>query len=115
MLHQPLGGSTGLRAPAPEGGAWPALSAAARAAVGPATARALFAEGLTAAIVPADDEQRQEGLVPALATRRPARASCSRKRSGDASTPAELAARGLTVDVVAVSQTVARQRFAAAP
>lgn len=87
-------------------GAFEAAAAARIAAVGPGTAAALAAEGLQAALVPPEGQRNQEGLAAALAgVPGGARVVFPRAIEGRDELARQLAARGVRVETVPVSQT----------
>jgi uroporphyrinogen III methyltransferase/synthase len=82
-----------------------ALAGVTVAAIGPGTARALKAGGIVADVVP--ERAVAEGLVEALAAVDLRRALIVRAREGRDVLPDALRARGASVDVVALYETVA--------
>ncbi len=87
-------------------GGFSAAAAATIAAVGPGTAAALDAEGLRAALVPPAGQRNQEGLAAALAGLGPGtRVVFPRALEGRDVLESHLAARGVAIRTVPVSQT----------
>ncbi len=87
-------------------GRFEAAASATIAAVGPGTAAALAAEGLTAAVVPAVGHRHQEGLAAAMGgVSAGTRVIFPRALGGRDVLEAQLTARGAAVQTVPVSQT----------
>ena len=87
-------------------GRFGAVTSATIAVVGPGTAAALAAEGLKAAVIPAAGQRHQEGLAAAMdAVRSGTRVIFPRALDGRDVLERQLAARGVAVETVPVSQT----------